>query len=59
VTTPRTRYAKTDDGAEPAEVLVSRTVVDLVIGSGIQFSDRGEHHLEGVPNAWQIFAVDA
>jgi class 3 adenylate cyclase len=45
--------------AEPGEVLVSRTVVDLVIGSGIQFSDRGEHQLKGVPNAWQLFAVDA
>ena len=44
--------------AEPGEVLVSRTVVDLVIGSGIQFADRGEHQLKGVPNAWQIFAVD-
>lgn len=45
--------------AEAYEVLVSRTVVDLVIGSGIQFSDRGEHHLKGVPNVWQVFAVDA
>jgi class 3 adenylate cyclase len=45
--------------AEPSEVLVSRTVVDLVIGSGIEFSDRGEHQLRGVPNAWRIFAVNA
>jgi class 3 adenylate cyclase len=40
-------------------VLVSRTVVDLVIGSGVQFSDRGEHELKGVPSVWQIFAVEA
>jgi class 3 adenylate cyclase len=44
--------------AEPGEVLVSRTIVDLVIGSGIQFSDRGEHELKGVPNAWQVFAAE-
>ena len=45
--------------ADSGEVLVSRTVVDLVIGSGIQFEDRGEHQLKGVPNTWQLFAVDA
>ena len=45
--------------AEAGEVLVSRTVVDLVIGSGIQFADRGEHQLKGVPQSWQLFAVDA
>jgi class 3 adenylate cyclase len=45
--------------AQPGEVLVSRTVVDLVVGSGIQFSDRGEHDLKGVPGSWRIFAVDA
>jgi class 3 adenylate cyclase len=39
-------------------VLVSRTVVDLVVGSGIQFSDRGEHDLRGVPGSWKIFAVE-
>ena len=41
------------------EVLVSRTVVDLVAGSGIRFADRGEHELKGVPGSWKIFAVDA
>jgi class 3 adenylate cyclase len=45
--------------AKQGEVLVSRTVVDLVIGSGIQFSNRGEHQLKGIPNTWQVFAVDA
>ena len=45
--------------ASAGEVLVSRTVVDLVVGSGIQLSDRGEHELKGVPGSWQVFAVDA
>jgi class 3 adenylate cyclase len=36
-----------------AEVLVSRTVVDLVAGPGIEFDDRGEHELKGVPRKWQ------
>jgi class 3 adenylate cyclase len=44
--------------AQLGEVLVSRTVVDLVVGSGIQFSDRGEHDLKGVPGSWRIFAVE-
>jgi class 3 adenylate cyclase len=44
-------------GAE--EVLASRTVVDLLIGSGIEFRDRGEHQLKGVPGTWRLFAVEA
>ena len=44
--------------AAPGEVLVSRTVVDLVSGSGIAFTDRGEHSLKGVPHVWQLFAVE-
>jgi class 3 adenylate cyclase len=44
--------------AQPDEVLVSRTVVDLVGGSGIPFADRGTHSLKGVPNQWQLFAVE-
>ena len=44
--------------AEPGEVLVSRTVRDLVAGSGIEFVDRGEHALKGVPGTWQLFAVE-
>ena len=43
--------------AEAGEVLVSRTVTDLVAGSGIQFEDRGEHTLKGVPGTWNLFAV--
>jgi class 3 adenylate cyclase len=43
--------------AGPGEVLVSGTVKDLVVGSGIEFKDRGEHELKGVPGAWKLFAV--
>jgi len=43
--------------AGPGEVLVSRTVTDLVAGSGIAFDDRGAHTLKGVPGDWQLFAV--
>ena len=43
--------------AAPGEVLVSRTVVDLVAGSGITFGSRGEHHLKGVPGSWTLCAV--
>jgi class 3 adenylate cyclase/pimeloyl-ACP methyl ester carboxylesterase len=43
--------------AGPGEVLVSRTVKDLVAGSGLRFDDRGEHTLKGVPDAWQLYAA--
>ncbi len=43
--------------AGPGEVLISRTVADLVVGSGIKLSDRGEHKLKGVPGRWRLFAV--
>ena len=43
--------------ARPGEVLVSRTVKDLVAGSGIEFDDRGEHELKGVRGAWELYAV--
>jgi pimeloyl-ACP methyl ester carboxylesterase len=43
--------------AAPGEVLVSRTVKDLVAGSGLEFADRGVHRLKGIPDVWQIFAV--
>jgi pimeloyl-ACP methyl ester carboxylesterase/class 3 adenylate cyclase len=45
--------------ASAGEVLVSSTVKDLVIGSGIDFVDRGEHELKGVPGGWKLFAVGA
>ena len=40
--------------AMAGEVLISRTVKDLVIGSGIEFADRGEHELKGVPGSWRL-----
>ena len=43
--------------ATSGEVLVSRTVVDLVAGSGLGFDDRGEHVLKGVPGTWPLFAA--
>jgi class 3 adenylate cyclase len=44
--------------ATPGEVFVSGTVKDLVVGSGIEFDDRGEHDLKGVPGSWKVFAVE-
>ena len=43
--------------AGASEVLVSRTVRDLVAGSGLTFEDAGEHELKGVPERWQLFRV--
>jgi class 3 adenylate cyclase len=43
--------------AGASEVLVSRTVKDLVAGSGIAFDDRGEHTLKGVPDEWRLYAA--
>jgi pimeloyl-ACP methyl ester carboxylesterase len=43
--------------AGPNEVLVSRTVKDLVAGSGIEFEYRGERSLKGVPDDWQVYAA--
>jgi class 3 adenylate cyclase len=43
--------------ARGGEVLVSRTVKDLVVGSGIEFEDRGAHELKGVPGEWQLYAA--
>jgi class 3 adenylate cyclase len=45
--------------AEPGEVLVSSTVKDLVAGSGLEFEDRGEHELRGVPGSWRLYALAA
>jgi len=44
--------------AAPGEVCVSRTVADLVAGSGFVFRDRGRHELKGVPGTWDILAAD-
>jgi class 3 adenylate cyclase/pimeloyl-ACP methyl ester carboxylesterase len=43
--------------AGPREVFVSRTVRDLVAGSGLTFTDRGQHELKGVPDCWQVYAA--
>ena len=43
--------------AAPNDVLVSSTLRDLVIGSGLEFEDRGAHGLKGVPGEWHLFAV--
>jgi class 3 adenylate cyclase len=43
--------------AGPNEMLVSGTLRDLVIGSGLEFEDRGAHQLKGVPGEWHLFAV--
>jgi class 3 adenylate cyclase len=43
--------------ADPGEVLVSRTVKDLVAGSGLAFVDRGMHPLKGMPDEWQLYAL--
>jgi class 3 adenylate cyclase len=49
--------ARVADLAQPGEVLVTRTVRDLVAGSGIAFQERGEHELKGVPDVWALYAV--
>ena len=45
--------------ARPGEVLVSGTVKDLVVGSGLEFADRGARDFAGVPGQWSIYAVGA
>jgi len=47
------------DLAPPGGVLVSRTVRDLVAGSGLRFADRGSHELKGVPDRWRLFQVES
>ena len=41
------------------EIVVTQTVKDLVAGSGLSFTDRGEHELKGIPDQWRIYAADA
>ena len=43
--------------AGPSEVLVTSTVKDLVAGAALEFEDRGEHKLKGVPGAWRLYRV--
>jgi class 3 adenylate cyclase/pimeloyl-ACP methyl ester carboxylesterase len=49
--------ARVGAAAEPGQVLVSRTVRDLVAGSGLTFASRGEQQLKGVSGTWELFAV--
>ena len=49
--------ARVGAAGEPGQVLVSRTVRDLVAGSGLTFASRGEHQLKGVSGTWELFAV--
>ena len=49
--------ARVGAAADPGQVLVSRTVHDLVGGSGLTFVSRGEHELKGVPGRWELYAV--
>jgi class 3 adenylate cyclase len=43
--------------AGPSEILVSRTIRDLVAGAPIRLESRGVHQLKGVPGSWAVFAV--
>jgi class 3 adenylate cyclase/pimeloyl-ACP methyl ester carboxylesterase len=43
--------------AGPGEIVVSSTVKELVVGSDMQFTDRGEHELRGVPGSWRLYAL--
>jgi class 3 adenylate cyclase len=43
--------------AGPSEVLVSQTIRDLTVGANLVLTDRGEHHLKGIPGAWRLYAV--
>jgi class 3 adenylate cyclase len=44
--------------AEGGEIVVSSTVKDLLAGSGLAFTEPGDHELKGVPGTWHLFAVD-
>jgi class 3 adenylate cyclase len=46
------------DLAEPDQVLVSETVRSHLVGSGVEFQDRGEHQLKGVPGTWRLYATE-
>jgi class 3 adenylate cyclase len=49
--------ARVEAAAEPGQVLTSGTLKDIVVGSGLEFEDRGRHVLEGVPGEWQLYEV--
>jgi class 3 adenylate cyclase len=49
--------ARVEAAAGPGDVLTSGTVKDLVVGSGLEFEDRGRHVLKGVPGEWPLYAA--
>ena len=49
--------ARVSGSAGPGEILVTSTLKDLLAGGNIEFADRGEHELRGVPGAWRLYAV--
>ena len=49
--------ARVSSEARPDEVLVTSTVRDLTMGSGLTFVDRGERELKGVPGTWHLYAL--
>jgi class 3 adenylate cyclase len=51
--------ARVAAAAQPGEVLVTGTVRDLVAGAGLDFEERGEHELKGVPGTWKLYAITA
>ncbi len=50
--------ARVMSSAQPGEILASSTVKDLVVGSGLQFADRGLHALRGLPEQWRLYALE-
>lgn len=50
--------ARVGAAASPGEVWVTRTVRDLVAGSGLRFRDVGEHRLKGVDDIWSLYAAE-
>ena len=44
--------------AKPRQVLITRTVLDVVVGTGIETTDCGEHVLGGAPGSWRLYAVE-
>jgi len=49
--------ARVMQAAQPGEILVSRTVRDILLGSTLRFAERGPHQLKGVPGTWDLFGV--
>jgi class 3 adenylate cyclase len=49
--------ARIMDLARAGEVVISRTVKDLIAGSGIEVDEAGEHLLKGLEEKWQLFSV--